>query len=110
MTEKVKSTFFSSSKLAFASNTQTRMIVSFVLLLLLAFAPAVSAAVQPFFFANRVDHFNPQDSRTYQQQWFINDTTYQPGGPVFFQLGGEGPLDGTEVTSLQMSVYAKQYR
>ena len=36
-----------------------------------------------------VDHFNPIDTRTFSQRFFVNDTYWKPGGPVFLLLGGE---------------------
>jgi Serine carboxypeptidase S28 len=37
----------------------------------------------------RLDHFNPQDSRTFQMRYFANDEFFQPNGPVFIFVGGE---------------------
>ena len=36
-----------------------------------------------------VDHFTPTDNRTYQNRYWVNDTYYQEGGPVFFFDAGE---------------------
>lgn len=36
-----------------------------------------------------VDHFNKSDTRMYNNRYWVNDTYYQPGGPVFFFDGGE---------------------
>jgi sensor histidine kinase regulating citrate/malate metabolism len=41
-------------------------------------------------FTQNVDHFDQQNTETYQQRYYVNDTLYKPGGPVFFLLGGEG--------------------
>ena len=39
-----------------------------------------------------LDHFNPNDTRTWKQRYFVNGTHWeQKGGPVFLMLGGEGP-------------------
>lgn len=38
----------------------------------------------------RVDHFNPQDTRTWNQRIFSIDQFYQPGGPIYLFLGGIG--------------------
>ncbi|EGG23012.1 Putative serine protease [Cavenderia fasciculata] len=43
-------------------------------------------------FDQQVDHFDPLNQDTFKQQYFINDTYWRPGGPVFFVLGGEGPI------------------
>lgn len=44
------------------------------------------------FFEQKRDHFNSSDSATWQQAYVIVDKFYKPGGPVFFELGGEGPM------------------
>ncbi|PVD19043.1 hypothetical protein C0Q70_21602 [Pomacea canaliculata] len=44
-------------------------------------------------FNQTLDHFNDADTRTFMQQYFINDKYYKPGGPVFLSIGGEGPAD-----------------
>ncbi|XP_032887024.1 putative serine protease K12H4.7 [Amblyraja radiata] len=41
-------------------------------------------------FVQRLDHFNAADQRVWKQRFYINDTFYQPGGPVFLMIGGEG--------------------
>ncbi|XP_033638180.1 thymus-specific serine protease-like [Asterias rubens] len=38
----------------------------------------------------KLDHFNDADLRTWKQRYFVNDTFYKPGGPVFLMIGGEG--------------------
>ena len=84
------------------------MNVVFVLLFsLLALCQVTPPTAQ--YFAQYVDHFNAQDNRVFQQKYYVNDVYFQPGGPIFFQLGGESPIDGTELTSWQMSVYARQF-
>ena len=43
-------------------------------------------------FAQRIDHFDPQNTATFQQRFFVNETYWDSAsGPVFFMLGGEGP-------------------
>jgi Serine carboxypeptidase S28 len=37
-----------------------------------------------------VDHFNSYDTRTYKNRYWINDTFYREGGPIFFYDAGEG--------------------
>mmetsp|Transcript_6814 Transcript_6814/g.11907 ORF Transcript_6814/g.11907 Transcript_6814/m.11907 type:complete len:481 (+) Transcript_6814:7-1449(+) len=60
-------------------------------------------------FDQYIDHFNHQDNRMWKQRFYVNDTFYndQLGGPVFFQIGGEGAISPGYVTSLQMSRYAQ---
>lgn len=48
-------------------------------------------------FTQKLDHFDAQNTDTWKQLYFVNSTMYKPGGPVFFILGGEGPLTPTTV-------------
>jgi pimeloyl-ACP methyl ester carboxylesterase len=57
-------------------------------------------------FTQTLDHFNPQDGRTWQQKFYVNSTFWVPGGPIFFQIGGEGPASYYFVTGWAMSEYA----
>ncbi|XP_067850839.1 thymus-specific serine protease [Heptranchias perlo] len=41
-------------------------------------------------FVQRLDHFNAADGRVWNQRFYINDTFYRPGSPVFLMIGGEG--------------------
>ncbi|KAN0108655.1 Serine carboxypeptidase S28 domain containing protein [Hyaloscypha variabilis] len=36
-----------------------------------------------------IDHFNPQDTRTFKNRYWLNDTFYEKGGPVFLYDAGE---------------------
>ena len=49
----------------------------------------------------RIDHFNPQDLRTFQLRYWVNEAYYKPGGPVFLMLGGEST--GACVSAAPMS-------
>ncbi|EGD75014.1 hypothetical protein PTSG_07238 [Salpingoeca rosetta] len=68
----------------------------------------VSADVK--WFTQKVDHFNPQDTRTFQQQYQVNATYHKQGGPVFLMLGGEGPASPRwlEIDTAIM-IYARQH-
>ncbi len=49
----------------------------------------------PFFFEQRVDHFDPHNVATFAQKYYtIPETT--PGAPIFLYISGEGPLEGFE--------------
>lgn len=59
------------------------------------------------YFTQKIDHFNRDDERTFQQRYFINSTYYdlsltneiKSNAPVFLCVGGEGPpLDYTVLT------------
>ncbi|TVY83653.1 putative extracellular serine carboxypeptidase [Lachnellula suecica] len=39
-----------------------------------------------------LDHFNTSDIRTFKNRYWINDTHYEKGGPIFFFDGGEAGL------------------
>jgi hypothetical protein len=55
------------------------------------------SAVQegPFYFTQRVDHFDPSNSATFQQKYYtIPEAT--PGAPFFLYISGEAPLGGFE--------------
>jgi len=69
----------------------------------------VSADPNELYFTQRLDHFNGQDQRTWQQRYFVNDTYWKAGGPIFIMLGGEGAISGRYVYAYQMSVYASHY-
>lgn len=45
-----------------------------------------------------IDHFNESDTRTYNNQYWVNDTWYQPGGPIFFFDAGESGVT-TQIVS-----------
>ncbi|XP_020500048.1 thymus-specific serine protease [Labrus bergylta] len=41
----------------------------------------------------QLDHFNPQDLRTFSQRFLVNEAYWRrPDGPVFLFIGGEGPI------------------
>ncbi|TRY70321.1 hypothetical protein TCAL_08250 [Tigriopus californicus] len=41
-------------------------------------------------FPQNLDHFHPTDDRMWKQRYFVNDTFYKKGGPIFLMIGGEG--------------------
>ena len=59
-------------------------------------------------FMQKVDHYNHQDSRLWKQRYFANASSWdKPSGPVFIQIGGEGPISSFYVSGFAMSTYAK---
>lgn len=46
-----------------------------------------------------IDHFNPSDHRTYKNRYWVNDSYYEPGGPVFLFDTGEYGVTNFMVTS-----------
>jgi hypothetical protein len=48
-----------------------------------------------------LDHFNPLDNRTFLNRYWMNDTYYKPGGPIFMYDNGEaGVQTGQPAQSL----------
>ena len=60
-------------------------------------------------YTQQLDHFNPADTRTWQQRFFVNDENWKQGGPVFIQIGGEGPADPIWMTEGQWIKYAQRH-
>ncbi|XP_013778463.2 putative serine protease K12H4.7 [Limulus polyphemus] len=58
----------------------------------------------------KLDHFNPANTETWKQRYFINDTFYRPGGPVFLQIGGEGKANPIWMIEGQWIKYASKFR
>ena len=53
------------------------------------YATGPNITVPPVFtFSMPIDHFNASDNRTYNNRYWLNDTYYKPGGPVFFYDAG----------------------
>ncbi|KAJ6231690.1 peptidase s28 family protein [Anaeramoeba flamelloides] len=49
----------------------------------------------PEFWSQRLDHFNPLDTRTFEQQYYVDDTYWTDhSGPVFLYISGEAPMGG----------------
>ncbi|XP_059142067.1 putative serine protease K12H4.7 [Physella acuta] len=60
-------------------------------------------------FTQKLDHFNGADQRVWQQRYFVNDTYYKPGGPIFVQIGGEGAADPIWLVEGAWVTYGKVY-
>jgi pimeloyl-ACP methyl ester carboxylesterase len=54
-----------------------------------------------------VDHFDDSNKDTYKQRYYVDDQYYSEGGPVFFEIGGEGTLSCSP--GGYMAVLAEQY-
>ncbi|PRP85970.1 hypothetical protein PROFUN_06092 [Planoprotostelium fungivorum] len=47
------------------------------------------------FFNQTLDHFNPTDSRTFTQRYWVNDKHWSGGdAPIILYINGEGPVSG----------------
>jgi hypothetical protein len=64
---------------------------------------SVGPAKDQLFVNQSLDHFDRQESRTFQQRYFVNDVFWKGSdskAPVFLCVGGEGPpLDRTVLTN-----------
>ncbi|KAJ1720159.1 hypothetical protein LPJ53_005181 [Coemansia erecta] len=88
-------------------------LASLLLLIRLVASLAVDTSNATYWFAQPVDHFGNTSSglAQWQQQYMINATYYQPGGPVFLITPGETPLtryyaDTTHLNTLAQSLHA----
>lgn len=74
-------------------------------------ATPFSAEPKEQYFTQKLDHFDRQETRTWKQRYFMNDTFWNPddAGPIFFQVGGEGAISSEYVTSLEMAHYAQHF-
>lgn len=59
-------------------------------------------------FTQRQDHENPRNLNTYQQRYFMSDTNFKPGGPIFISIGGEGPISAPWLDYGLMADIAKE--
>ncbi|XP_034557451.1 thymus-specific serine protease [Notolabrus celidotus] len=59
-------------------------------------------------FIQKLDHYNGADSREWKQRFFVNDSFYMPGGPVFLMIGGEGPANPAWMQTGSWLTYAKK--
>jgi len=75
-------------------------------------AQANAVAAPPAqFFTQTLDHYDVLNNATWQQRFFVNDTFFNPalGGPLFFQVGGEGAIGAGDVDDLFMARLAQQH-
>ena len=62
-------------------------------------------------FQQRLDHFNPDDSRVWLQRYFVNDTFWDlQNGPVFLNIEGEGAAYPGWVVQGEMMSNAQKYK
>lgn len=60
-------------------------------------------------FEQNLDHFDPTNSKTWQQRFYVNDTFYKPNGPVFLMIGGEGEAKPKWMVEGAWLKYAQKY-
>ncbi|KAF2900100.1 hypothetical protein ILUMI_06086, partial [Ignelater luminosus] len=68
-------------------------------------------SVTEHWFTQILDHFNPNDNRTWQQRYFVNQEYYNSsyGGPVFLEIGGESEASKFLLRRGMMIDNAKKY-
>lgn len=57
-----------------------------------------------------LDHFDPTNTRTWKQRFYTNKEYYQPGGPVFLMIGGEGEASADWMVKGAWIQYAKEHK
>ena len=67
-------------------------------------------AAEPQWFTQRLNHFDDQDTRTWQQRYYVNASLLGVDGPVFLMIGGEGPLSAFWVAVGSMVELAKEHK
>ncbi|XP_071951761.1 putative serine protease F56F10.1 [Antedon mediterranea] len=60
-------------------------------------------------FEQKLDHFDPTDTNTWKQRYFVNDTFFKEGGPVFLMIGGEGKANAAWMITGTWIEFAKTY-
>ncbi|KAJ5109689.1 hypothetical protein N7532_002334 [Penicillium argentinense] len=67
---------------------------------------SISASV-PRYIRMPIDHFNKSDHRTFPNRYYVNDTYYEHGGPVFLYDAGESGLDPESAASTIAETYGQ---
>ncbi|KAJ9081910.1 Thymus-specific serine protease [Entomophthora muscae] len=62
------------------------------------------------FFDQKVDHFSPNTSTTFQQRYYVNDVYYKDGGPAFIYIGGESALEEHRTQNGLVADLAKEHQ
>jgi len=65
--------------------------------------------VQKWFTTQKLDHFNPQDTRVYSQRYWVLSDYYKQGGPVFLYICGEYTCPGVNKDRLYPVQLAQQH-
>lgn len=56
----------------------------------------------------RVDNFNPQNTATFEQRYYMNGEHFQPGGPLFIVLGGEWQISPFRLVNNSIEMIADE--
>eukprot|EP00592_Proboscia_alata_P004717 CAMPEP_0194378760 /NCGR_PEP_ID=MMETSP0174-20130528/37061_1 /TAXON_ID=216777 /ORGANISM="Proboscia alata, Strain PI-D3" /LENGTH=536 /DNA_ID=CAMNT_0039161017 /DNA_START=44 /DNA_END=1654 /DNA_ORIENTATION=+ len=68
------------------------ILVSLNLAIALTTDPLVVEEYETIYINQSLTH-EPNDDRTFEQRYLINDTFWEPRGPIFFYTGNEGPIE-----------------
>ncbi|KAL7646734.1 UNVERIFIED_CONTAM: hypothetical protein RMT77_001989 [Armadillidium vulgare] len=75
--------------------------------------PVVREEVTPpsgLWFTQILDHFNPTDLRVWKQKYFVNNTFYEDGGPIFLMIGGEATAEANQTAIGSWITFGKKYK
>ncbi len=61
-------------------------------------------------FEQLLNHFKPTNIATWKQRFYTNNQYYQPGGPVFLMIGGEGEATADWMVKGAWIEYAKEHK
>jgi len=66
----------------------------------------------PLYWTSKQDHFSTSNNATFQQKYFVDASLWDSasGGPVFFEIGGEGTLSGAPGKWSYIYTLAQQYK
>eukprot|EP00099_Drosophila_melanogaster_P013078 NP_001287406.1 uncharacterized protein Dmel_CG3734, isoform B [Drosophila melanogaster] len=65
--------------------------------------------VQTLWIEQKLDHFDPEETRTWQMRYMLNDALYQSGAPLFIYLGGEWEISSGRITGGHLYDMAKEH-
>jgi len=67
--------------------------------------------IEPQWLTQTLDHQDLSGTNTFQQLYYVNDQYFSgPGAPVFFMLGGEGPISPAYLNGhFEITTQAEQY-
>ncbi|KAI8896483.1 hypothetical protein BC833DRAFT_566613, partial [Globomyces pollinis-pini] len=57
------------------------------------------------YFTQPLDHFDANDKNQWKQRYYTVEDFYKPGGPVFFENGGEGEIRNSKAGVERMLGY-----
>lgn len=61
------------------------------------------------YFEQPQDHFDPSNTNTWKQRFYVDDSNFHNNGPVFLELGGEGEIDPSYLQYQLETQLAKRY-